>query len=124
MRFAITSQNFRTITGHAGKARRFIIFEGDDVLSVAEKGCLDLPLEMSMHAHDERFPHPLDGCDVLITAGSGDGFVMRMARRGTRVVATAETVPLTAVRGFLAGTLKPPQPHDHAKETETCGCGH
>ncbi len=29
MRIGVTSQNFRTITGHAGKTRRFLIFEQD-----------------------------------------------------------------------------------------------
>ena len=27
MKIGITSQNFRTITGHAGKTRRFLVFE-------------------------------------------------------------------------------------------------
>jgi hypothetical protein len=27
MRIAITSQNFRTVTGHAGRAGRFLVFE-------------------------------------------------------------------------------------------------
>jgi len=29
MRIAVTSQNFRTITGHAGRARRFPVFVGE-----------------------------------------------------------------------------------------------
>jgi hypothetical protein len=29
MRIAVTSQNFRTVTGHAGRARRFIVSEAD-----------------------------------------------------------------------------------------------
>ena len=27
MRIGVTSQNFRTITGHAGKTRRFLIYD-------------------------------------------------------------------------------------------------
>ena len=27
MRIAVTSQNFKTITGHAGKSRRFLIYD-------------------------------------------------------------------------------------------------
>lgn len=27
MRIAVTSQNFKTVTGHAGKSRRFLIYE-------------------------------------------------------------------------------------------------
>jgi predicted Fe-Mo cluster-binding NifX family protein len=108
MRIAITSQNFRTITGHAGKARRFIIYEVGTGGQVAEKERLDLPLHLAIHSCEEHDPHPLDGSDVLITAGSGEGFVRRMARRGTRVVATSETDPEVAVHAFLAGCLKQP----------------
>lgn len=121
---AITSQNFRTITGHAGKARRFLIYTVEADMSVSETARLDLPREMAMHEFDDRFPHPLDNTDVLITGGSGDGFVRRMARRGVRVIATAETDPEAAVHAFLAGCLKSPVPHDHGAHApgHVCGC--
>jgi predicted Fe-Mo cluster-binding NifX family protein len=128
MRIAITSQNFRTVTGHAGKARRFLVFDCKDANSMVETQRLDLPLEMAFHGFDDRFPHPLDGVDILISGGAGEGFVQRMLRRGIQVVATGETDPLTAVRAFLAGTLKPPGPHDHdlegGEEGHSCGCHH
>lgn len=124
---AVTSQNFRTITGHAGKARRFLVYAVEENMSVCETGRLDLPKEMAMHEFDDRFPHPLDGTAVLITGGSGDGFVRRMARRGIRVVATAETDPEAAVHAFLAGCLKSPARHEHGSPAtpHACGChGH
>lgn len=131
IRFAVTSQNFRTITGHAGKARRFILFEATGPDDIAEIGRLDLPIEMAMHGFDDRQSHPLDGVDLLLTGGAGDGFVMRMARRGIRVVRTGETDPVAAIRGCYLGTLKPPAPHDHDHdhghahgEGHSCGCGH
>jgi hypothetical protein len=49
MRIGVTSQNFRTITGHAGKTRRFLIFEQDATGAMREAQRLDLPLEMSLH---------------------------------------------------------------------------
>lgn len=133
MHIAVTSQNFRTVTGHAGKARRFLVYEVGAGADIRAAGRLDLPLDMAMHGFDDRNIHPLDGTDVLITAGCGEGFVRRMARRGVRVVATAETDPETAVHAFLAGCLKPPAPHchdDHAEhghdaasdDTHACGC--
>lgn len=131
IRIAITSQNFRTITGHAGKARRFILFDVVSPDEITEIGRLDLPIEMAMHGFDDRQQHPLDGTDLLITGGAGDGFVMRMARRGVRVVRTGETDPLEAIRGCFLGNLKPPAPHDHRHEPgheheagHSCGCGH
>ena len=113
MKIAVTSQNFRTITGHAGKTRRFLMFCGDSASDLAECERLDLPRDMSMHAFQGDV-HPVDSADVLITAGCGDGFKRRMAARGIRVVTTSETDPLKAAQAVLAGTpLPPPVPHDH-----------
>lgn len=128
MQIAVTSQNFRTVTGHAGKARRFLVYEVGAGADIRAVGQLDLPPDMAMHGFEERNAHPLDRADVLITAGSGEGFVRRMALRGVRVVATAETDPETAVHAFLAGCLKPPASHchdasgDHAVAAHDCGC--
>ena len=36
MRIAVTSQNFRTVTGHAGKARRFLVFDVLNDRSITE----------------------------------------------------------------------------------------
>ena len=121
--FAVTSQNFRTITGHAGKARRFILFTASGPDDITETGRLDLPIEMAMHGFDDRQPHPLDGVDLLLTAGAGDGFVLRMARRGIRVIRTGESDPVQAIRGCFTGQLKPPAPDDHDMESNhQCGC--
>lgn len=130
MRIAVTSQNFRSVTGHAGKARRFLMYVAGPDAAVHSGERLDLPPYMAMHGYEERNSHPLDDVDVLITAGCGDGFVRRMARRGVRVVATAETDPEIAVHAFLAGCLKPPAPHCHGEHEgraagageHACGC--
>lgn len=128
MRIAVTSQNFRTVTGHAGKARRFIIYAVDGTEMPAEAIRLDLPIDMAMHGFDDTHSHPLDSVDVLITAGAGDGFVSRMARRGVRVVRTAETDPCVAAHAFLMGHLKPASDHDHDHDHdgdhEGCSCHH
>jgi len=113
MKIAVTSQNFRTVTGHAGKARRFLVYEADGE-TVREVGRLDLPKEQSFHELHGDAPHPIDGVDVLVTGGCGENFVARMARRGIRVVATSETDPVTAARLVSTGrSLPPPAPHDH-----------
>jgi len=128
MRIAVTSQNFRTITGHAGKARRFLVYEIGAGASVREAERLDLPLDMAMHGFDDRQGHPLHGMDVLITGGCGEGFAFRMARQGVRVAVTGETDPETAVHALLAGCLKPPagschdHPGDHHEDGHSCGC--
>ena len=113
MKIGVTSQNFRTITGHAGKTRRFLVYEPDDQGNPVETERLDLPKEMAMHEF-QGMHHPIFDLDVLITGGCGEGFVRRLAQQGVQVIATGETDPLTAVKKVLQGTpLPPPVPHHH-----------
>jgi hypothetical protein len=65
MKIAVTSQNFRTITGHAGKTRRFLVYEAEGS-EVREIQRLDLPKEQSFHELPGDAAHPIDGVDVLI----------------------------------------------------------
>lgn len=112
MKIAITSQNFRTVTGHAGKTRRFLVYEADPGSPPVEIERLDLPREMSIHEFAGG-PHPLDAVDVLITASAGSGFIRNLAQRGVQVVITSETEPAQAITDFLVGSVKPPLPHEH-----------
>jgi predicted Fe-Mo cluster-binding NifX family protein len=123
MKIAIASQNRKTVTGHAGMSRRFVVWEAADGGEPVEVERLDLPKEMAFHNFHGQGPHPLDVADVLIVASCGAGFAGRMAARGIRVVQTAETDPVKAVRDFLAGTLAPPDPNaqDHGHRA---GHGH
>lgn len=113
MRIAVTSQNFRTVTGHAGKTRRFLVFEpGPDGRTPVEVERLDLPKSMSLHEYHGD-DHPVYGMDVVVTAGCGEGFVRRLSRRGVRVIATSETDPSRAAAAVIAGeALAPAAPHD------------
>ena len=113
MNIAVTSQNFRTITGHAGKARRFLVFTSPSEGEWVETDRVDLPKEMSMHEF-KGGSHPIDAFDVLITGGCGDGFIRKMSMRGIKVVTTSETDPLKAVETYSLGkTLPPAKPHEH-----------
>ncbi len=113
MKIAVTSQNFRTITGHAGKTRRFIIYGAQGTDAPVEIERLDLGKEMSMHSWAGG-EHPIDVSDILITASCGDGFIRKMASRNIQVLRTSETDPLTAIKMFLDGQeLPPPEPHSH-----------
>jgi len=117
MRIAVTSQNYRTVTGHAGRARRFIVFEADGQVPPREVERLDLDTDMAIHGYDHRAAHPLDGMQVLITGGAGEGFVRNLATRGVLVVATNETIPTLAVEAFLDGRVKSASAgcnHDHS----------
>ena len=117
MRIAVTSQNFRTITGHAGKARRFIVYEADANGNPTEIDRLDLPMEWSLHEYHGE-DHPLFELKLngIVTQGAGNGFLQRMARHGIQVYTTSATDPLQAVSAILAGQPLPaaaPHTHDH-----------
>lgn len=110
MKIGVSSQNFRTITGHAGKARRFFVYEQrDDGIHELER--IDLPKEMAMHGYSED-DHPLFSLDVLVTGGCGGGFINRMASHNVQVIPTSETDPRKAVEVLLAGKALPP-PAEH-----------
>ncbi len=113
MKIGVSSQNFRTITGHAGKTRRFLIYSEDKTGTWVESERLDLPKEMSMHEFRGE-THPIEVVDVLITAGCGQGFINKMSARGVKVVATSESDPLSAVQLYLSGNdLPAANPHQH-----------
>lgn len=105
MKLAVTSQNFRTVTGHAGKSRRFIVFETEAGSVPHELERLDLPKEMSFHEFHGDGPHPIDGIDLLITGGCGAGFARRLAQRGIAVVVTDIQEPLEAIAAVMSGRL-------------------
>jgi predicted Fe-Mo cluster-binding NifX family protein len=123
MKIAVTSQNFRTVTGHAGRARRFLIYDAEPGAEPVEVARLDLPKELAMHefhgAGGER-PHPTDGVDVILSQGFGDGFARRMAKRGIAVFVTDKADPVEAVREYLATAQANPQ----APAAPSRGCGH
>jgi predicted Fe-Mo cluster-binding NifX family protein len=115
MRIAVTSQNFRSITGHAGKSRRFIVYEIASEGEPAEVDRLDLPKEMSLHEyHGDDHPLYRLGLDAVVTASAGAGFVQRMARHGIKVLATSETDIGSALARVSAGKPLPAAaPHAH-----------
>lgn len=117
MRIAVASQNFRTVTPHAGKTRRFLVFEVEAGSPPREVERLDLPKEMAIHEFQDGGDHPLYAMRAVIAASAGPGFVNRMAARGVETVATSETDPAAAVTRYLAGTLPAPASHD-----DDCGC--
>ena len=115
MKIAVTSQNFRSVTGHAGKSRRFILFDVGAPRDTPGVTHLDLPLEMSFHEFAGG-EHPLDDVDVILTASAGPGFVAKLAQRGIRVVTCGESDPHQAVQDYLRGEIKPALPHDHQRQ--------
>lgn len=114
MQIAVTSQNRKTITEHAGKCRKFWIYDiaGSNI---AGKQLVELPIDASHHS----LAAPLASVDVLITASMGAGLHQRLQRNGIQPVITNEADPDAAVAAFLDGSLSAlagdqlPPCHDH-----------
>lgn len=104
MKIAVTSQNRRTITEHAGKCRKFWVYDIDQD-QVVGRELLELPMEQSFHESSPHEPHPLDVVQVLITGGMGPGLQHRLAAKGITALITPETDPDQAVAGYLRGAL-------------------
>lgn len=111
MKIAVASQNRKTVTGHAGKCRKFWIYEIEHD-AVSTRTLLELPIDQSFHASHGQ-PHPLDDVQVLITGGMGMGLKNRLAQKSIVALSTSETDPDSAVKAWLNGTLDelPPEPH-------------
>jgi len=117
MKIAVTSQNRKDITGHAGKCRKFWLYELEGQ-QIKNKQLVELPLSQSFHevAHAttaSAAPHPLDGIQVLIAGGMGQGLQNRLKHKGIQAIATSETQPDQAVAAWLAGTLVEIDPESH-----------
>jgi hypothetical protein len=120
MKVAVVSEDFHTLSGPAGKARRFLLFEAETGRRPQLERYFELPVNCptyhDLHEDDEAF-HPIDGM-TLITAEAGEGFRERLARRGTQVHITTEQDPHTAVSLFLEGRL--PQKAPSARHASQC----
>jgi predicted Fe-Mo cluster-binding NifX family protein len=115
MRIAVTSQNFKTITGHAGKSRRFLIYEITAGQDPVELERLALPKEMSLHEHHGP-DHPLyqRQLDAILSGGAGERFHERMAEQSIDVITTSETDIGLALEALAVGKpLTPAAPHEH-----------
>jgi len=114
---AVTSQNRKTITGHTGVCRKFWLYPVHDG-QPGERRLLELAKEESFRAYPGGMPPGLEGIQVLISAGMGQGMVMRLQRLGVTAWITRATDPDAAVQAFLRGEPSAPaeEPgveHDH-----------
>ncbi len=114
MKIAVTSQNRKVITDHAGRCRNFWIFAVESE-SIVDKKLLELPKEQSFHESSPHDDHPLHDIDVLIAGGMGKGLVRRLGKRSVHCVITSEEDPDTAVSLYLRGALE---------SEEACGHSH
>jgi predicted Fe-Mo cluster-binding NifX family protein len=111
MKFAVATKDYRKVAGHAGQARRWVVFSSQDGAPPVELERVELAAEMVFHVYREaQGPHPLDGVAALVFQTAGEGFLKRMGKKGIATALTSETNVARAAADFVAGTLKPPHP--------------
>ena len=110
MRIAVATPDYRTVGGHAGQARRWLVFEAAPGKAPALAGHVELTKEQVFHHWRDEGPHPLDGVAAVIAASAGDGFIRRMEKRGVAAVMTGEADPGKAVAAWCADAVTPPKP--------------
>lgn len=122
MQIAVTSQNRKTITEHAGKCRKFWIYDIQQG-AVSGKHLIELPIEQSFHASHHQLAEPLASVNVLITASMGAGLHQRLKQNGILPVITFEENPDEAVIAFLKNDLDR-QPIDRNHQCQHDGHHH
>ncbi len=117
MKIAVTSQNRKTITEHAGKCRKFWIYDVEKGV-VSGKRLVELSIEQSLHASHHQLAEPLAGISTLITGGMGPGLFERLMQSGILPVVTMEEDPDAAVSAMLGNRLErlPVPRGDHGHE--------
>lgn len=111
MRIALTTQHPDTITGHAGRCRRFTVFTAVDG-HITDEQVVEVPEAETLHQR-HTLPAVLGALDAFITGSMGEGLFARLTAVGVRPLITTETSPRAAVQALLAGTLVSGAPHAH-----------
>lgn len=108
MKIAIAaSDNWSKVSGHAGKARDWLVFDCSPGKDIPEPQHIRLSEEQLPHYFKDDGPHPLHGVEIIVAGSAGDGFVRHMQKWGAQVLLTGETVPLAALKNILNGEALP-----------------
>ena len=106
MKIAIATKDFTAVSGHAGQARQWLLYDlsqhrSNQLLPAPSR--IDLTKEQILHTFADNAVHPLDGIDIVIAGSAGDGFIRHMKKRGAEVLLTGESDPAVAITRILAG---------------------
>jgi len=107
---AITSQNKKTITKHAGQCKNYLIYtiENDEIVS---KKIIELSEEETLHytfhhSSDENCKNILFDADILLTGSIGNGAINRLAKENVTAYIVKEKNPEIAIRNLINETLE------------------
>ena len=103
MQIAVTSQNRKTITEHAGKCRKFWIYDIDKGVVVGKR-LVEVSMEQTLHASHQQLAEPLAGINVVITGSMGPSLYDRLMQSGILPVITMDEDPDAAVAALLSNT--------------------
>ena len=108
MKIAVAcTSDFTKTTGHAGRAKRWLLFDTDASPTPEQ---IQLSSDEVFHYFEGESDHPLRQANAIIAQSAGEGFLNKMKARGVDAVMTAETDPIKAVEDYLAQQLSPPKP--------------
>ncbi len=115
MKIAIATKDWQTVSGHAGKARYWLLYDlqpGKTGAPLPVPARIELTHDQLPHYFQDDGPHPLDGVEIVVAASAGDGFVRHMKKRGAEVLLTGETDPAAALTRIISGEPLPEQRFD------------
>lgn len=115
MKIAVATKDWTTIAGHAGQARRWLVYDLAELSPDApppEATRVELAKDEVFHHFADDAPHPLDGVALMIVGSAGDGFVRHLRKRGAEVAMTGESDPTEALRRLAAGEAQPDRRFD------------
>lgn len=107
MKIAIPTTDDRQVSGHAGQARHWLVYDCRPGEPIPGPVAVTLAKEQVLHHFKDDGPHPLDGVEVVVAGSAGDGFLRHMQKRGAQVLLTAEKDPAAAIRSVLVGEALP-----------------
>jgi predicted Fe-Mo cluster-binding NifX family protein len=115
MKIAVATKNWTAVSGHAGQARCWLLY---DLADYRQGEPLPQPLRVEL-AKDQLFhhfldnaTHPLDGVEIVVAGSAGDGFIRHLQKRGAEVLLTGESDPATALARIAAGEALPDERFD------------
>ena len=130
---AVTSQNKKTVTKHAGECRNYLIFTIENN-QITSKKVLELQdneiLKYTFHEDKSRNPQNLlYDVDVLLTGSIGPEGVNQLANQNVTAYVINEKDPDVAVDKLIKGTLEAFAPVSHRnrhpdKKCTNCGGRH
>ncbi len=110
MKIAIATKDWATVSGHAGQARCWLLYDlvpGPEGAPLPAPARVELTKEQVLHNFRDGGAHPLDGVEIVVAGSAGDGFIRHMQKRGAEVLLTGETDPSAALTRILAGEALP-----------------